>query len=319
MPNRMLSRRIANLLLMLAVMLGLLVGCTISPTVTGNTTTSGTVQSQNEIIRVHMIDVGHADGLLIQTEEGNMLIDTGNYAYEDQGKITSYLDQRGVTDIDWMVLTHPHGDHIGGASTILSRYDVKRVMLPDATYDTYAYEKLLRDIIASDAEIHLVDFNDTRAVSQLADVVDKVYFAGEAFTWGKLTFTVINPVAGDGNVNNLSVVLRMVYGNNAFLFTGDMETVAELKALQAYKGDLQCDVLKVGHHGSYTSTGKALLDRVKPKYALISCAEGNEYGHPHLAPVNRLKAIGATIYRTDLNGSITALSDGNTISIFTAK
>ena len=308
-------RAFAALLLVLSLSFLLLVGCDI--TKDSGTTTTLPNPTSGRLIKVHMIDCGQADSILIQTEDGNMLIDAGDTS--GQTKVTNYLKNMGVTELEWLVLTHPHADHIGAASAILSQIDVKRVMLPDAAYDSYIYSRLLSTLLTVDAEIHIVEVYEG-LVTGLDDVTAKIYYAGESFSMGELNFKILSPITGDGNINNYSITLRMVYGNNSFLFTGDMEGVAENKLLNKFsKEEIQSDVLKVGHHGSYTSTTDRFLDAVNPKYALISCGKNNDYGHPHTSTINHLTNRNINTYRTDLDGTIIVYSNGQDINVMTTK
>ena len=307
---------IALLAIILVVSLVLLLkpgSSSTTTTVTSTTTPAATATTlknptSGRMIEVHIIDCGQADAIYIRTEDGCMLIDAGNTG--EQSKVTKYLKGQGVTQIDWMVLTHPHADHIGAASAILESYDVERVMLPDAEYNSSVYSRLLNNLNSSDAEIHIVDV-DNHLVLDLDET--NVYHAGDKFTMGELDFTILNPIVGDGNVNNMSVALYMAYGNTTFLFAGDMEGVAENKVMQKFSEQLECDVLKVGHHGSSSSTSQKFLDATNPTYALISCGQGNSYGHPHSATIYRLERNDITTYRTDTDGSIIVFSNGQEI------
>ena len=193
------------------------------------------------------------------------------------------------------------------------------MMLPDAEYDSYAYSRLLSQLLTVDAEIHIVEVYEG-LVTGLDEVTAQIYYAGDGFSMGELNFKILSPITGDGNINNYSIVLHMTYGNNRFLFTGDMEGVAENKLLNKFsKEDIACDVLKVGHHGSYTATSERFLDALNPKYALISCGKNNDYGHPHTNILNRLQNNGVTTYRTDEDGTVIVFSNGRDMNVITTK
>ena len=313
----MSKNRFLSLLLIFAVLLSLLTSCQFEGADKGDTTTSTTATTlpnptSGRIVSVHFIDVGNADAILIETEDGNMLIDTGDT--DTNTALVRYLDSEGITELDWLVLTHPHADHIGGAATVLNRYDVKRVMLPDATNNSYTYRNTISAMLYSDAEIYVVDHNENK-VTGLEDVTAEVWSAGHTFTLGELSFLIINPIAGDGELNNISIGLHMTYGNTTFLFTGDMEGVAENKAMLEFGFALDCDVLKVGHHGSGTSTSKTFLQYTTPTYAFIPCGAGNSYGHPHTNLLNRLKNANVTYSRADEYGSVLMMTNGQDIII----
>lgn len=243
-------------------------------------------------VQFHFIDVGQGDAALIRTEKGDILIDAGTNASEDELK--AYLDSLGVTDIEYAVFTHPHEDHIGGADMVLNTYNVKNVVLPDATSTSKTFERMMDAIEAEKCEV-------IEATPE------------KTFTVGELTCTILAPISTSyTETNNYSVVIRADYGETSVLFTGDAETHSEEEMLERYrfKGLLDCDLLKVGHHGSDTSSGQAFLDAVTPVYAVISCGEGNSYGHPIQAILARYEAMKAEIYRTDLEGSIVFTSTG---------
>lgn len=243
-------------------------------------------------VQFHFIDVGQGDAALIRTEKGDILIDAGTNSSEDELK--AYLDSLGVTDIEYAVFTHPHEDHIGGADMVLNTYNVKNVVLPDATSTSKTFERMMDAIEAEKCEV-------------IEATPDKT------FTVGELTCTILAPISTSyTETNNYSVVIRADYGETSVLFTGDAETHSEEEMLERYrfKGLLDCDLLKVGHHGSDTSSSQAFLDAVTPVYAVISCGEGNSYGHPIQAILARYEAMKAEIYRTDLEGSIVFTSTG---------
>lgn len=243
-------------------------------------------------VQFHFIDVGQGDAALIRTEKGDILIDAGTNASEDELK--AYLDSLGVTDIEYAVFTHPHEDHIGGADMVLDTYNVKNVVLPDATSTSKNFERMMDAIEAEKCGV-------------IEATPDKTFKVGE------LTCTILAPISTSyTETNDYSVVIRADYGETSVLFTGDAETHSEEEMLERYrfKGLLDCDLLKVGHHGSDTSSSQAFLDAVTPVYAVISVGEGNSYGHPIRAILARYEAMKAEIYRTDLEGSIVFTSTG---------
>ncbi len=247
-----------------------------------------------EEVQFHFIDVGQGDAALIRTAAGDVLIDAGDNAAEDDLK--AYLDKCGVDDLEYVIFTHPDSDHIAGGDVVLENYEVKRVIRPDYDYDSKTYEKLDTLIREEKAE-------DIRAE------------VGEIFKVGEVKFTVLAPIGEkySGN-NNYSVVVRVDYGETSILYTGDAETKSEDEMLDQYGsrdgGMLDCDILKVGHHGSETSSGVQFIDAVSPAFAIISCGENNKHGHPDSVIVDRLEDAKANILRTDREGSIVFTSDG---------
>ncbi|MDR0797852.1 MAG: MBL fold metallo-hydrolase [Nitrososphaerota archaeon] len=252
------------------------------------TTTSSTLQ-------VVFFDVGQADCILLQTDSHNMLIDAGNLGQDKL--VLNYLAEYGVTDLDYLVATHPHADHIGSMpSVVRAMNSVGTVIMPDKTHTTKNYENLINAI-------------DEKGVPV---TIPK---AGDVFEMGNAVITVIAPNSAVYNdLNDYSVVLRVDFGNTVFLFTGDADTKSENEQL-ANGLSLKADVLKVGHHGSRTSSIQKYLDAVAPSYAVIFCGADNTYGHPHKESWTRLIGTGATIYRTDENGTIVFVTDGETISV----
>ena len=243
-------------------------------------------------VQFHFIDVGQADAALIRTAAGNVLIDAGMGASEEQLK--AYLDSLGVKDIAYAVFTHPHEDHIGGADMILAEYNVQKVILPDKEANTVVFEKMMDGIEAEGCEV----------IKAVPDMNFKV---------GEVSFTVLAPISKDyTDLNNYSVVIRAEYGETSVLFTGDAETVSEKEMLDRYllSGKLDCDILKSGHHGSDTSSSKAFLEAVTPVHAVISVGEGNTHGHPKQEIITRYESMSIIIYRTDLLGSIVFTSTG---------
>ena len=245
-------------------------------------------------IRLHFIDVGQGDAALIQTEAGHILIDAGTGASEDY--LRAYLDTLGIQSLRYAIFTHPDEDHIGGADMILRCFEVEQVILSPAEVSSRAHQAVIEAARQQGSEI-LWAAPDT--VLRLGDV----------------SCTILAPLRLDyEETNNASIVLRMDYGETSALFTGDAELVVESELLARYgsdpNGTLDCDLIKVGHHGSQTSSGQALLQAVTPDFGVISCGEGNPHGHPAPGILTAYRSIGATVYRTDLEGSIVFSSTG---------
>lgn len=250
----------------------------------------------NEVLSVRFFDVGQGDSILLRSPEGKyMLIDTGTNSGEK--KLISDLEKCGVKTLEYLVLTHPHEDHIGGADKVLEKFKVKTLLSPDVGADTEAFRNLLAAIEKSDC----------------ADIQPPV---GREYTFFEdCTFTVLGPADTDETLNNCSLVLRLTYKDTAFLFMGDAEKEEETAILSRFKDDLSADVLKVGHHGSSTASSDSFLDAAKPSVAVISCGKGNDYGHPHQSTLRRLKDRNVKICRTDLSGTVKIVSDGEKIYV----
>ena len=278
-------------LLALLLALLLLTGCTPAEPVTP--TESGTSDPAEPGLSVHFLDVQHADCILLACGGEYALVDG---AYPESGdKIVSYLREQGVEELELMVGTHPHGDHIGGLPQVLDSFPTETVWASQLPYTN--------DYVS----------NFTTAVTRNgADFVQPR--PGESFQLGDATIDVIGPLNLQyEDANDLSLVLRVTYGDTRFLLTGDMEELAERELVEA-DVDLKADVLKVGHHGSSSSTSYRFLRAVAPTYGVISLAAYNEYGHPHNAPLSRLMDADVTIYRTDKMYDVVAFSDGQTVT-----
>lgn len=276
-------KRLISLLLLLVL---LLTGCRQSEPALDTDTTAG------EQLTVHFIDVGQADCILLECAGRYMLIDGGNV--EDSSLVVSYLEKQGVEDLSLVVCTHAHEDHVGGLPGVLAVYPTKEVWAPTKTYSSQCFDDFVYYTDQQGLEITIPD-------------------PGDSFDLGKAVITVLGPTTSYAEPNNTSLILMVQFGENRFLFTGDMETEAENDMLDA-GAHVKADVLKVGHHGSNTSTGYRFLYEVAPTYAVISVGKDNSYGHPHDEPMSRLHDADVTVYRTDEMGTIVAVSDGKNIT-----
>lgn len=242
-------------------------------------------------LTVRFVDVGQGDCTLITCDGEAMLIDAGN---NDQGaKIRLYLQQQDVHTLKYVIGTHPDADHIGGLDVILYHFDCGTIILPDRS----AYHAAYRDVIDT---MRQKDYKNTVPVT------------GDVYTLGSASFTILGPSGDYEDTNDCSVCILLRHGNRSFLFTGDAEAKAEQDMAESGHV-LDVDVYKAGHHGSSTSSGDALLKACTPEYAVISCGEGNPYGHPHEETLERLQAMGIQVYRTDEQGTITVTSDGKNL------
>jgi competence protein ComEC len=257
------------------------------------TVTDGTVE-------IHMIDVGQGDSILIMAPAGNILVDAGENDPESERKLKTYLDGLGIKTIDYFIITHHDSDHIGGADMILETYSVGTVIIEEYYYENET--GVYRDYTEA-----LVKSKDTKTMDP--DV-------GEKMTVGELHLKFLGPTERFDEKNNDSIVVRLDFGENSIMMTGDAEVEAEKAIVSTYSvAELDCDVLKVGHHGAKTSTTEAFLSSVSPEYALISCGEGNKYGHPKSEIISRLTKAGANIHRTDKTGNIVLVFNGKDITV----
>ncbi len=253
--------------------------------------------SASGLLTVEYIDVGQADSILVSAPTGeHMLIDAGAADSNDDNPVEKALKAQNVDELDVVVATHPHYDHIGRMDYVIKNYDIDNFYLPDVegNYTSATYEKMLKD---------LEEYN-----------VNTVYpEAPQEFMLGEAKCQILNPLENqEKDCNEYSIVLKMTYGENSFLFTGDAGRQSEYNMID--RGfDLSADVLKVGHHGSAYSSTREFLDEVRPEYAVISCGEGNDYGHPHKETIDRLR--GVKTYITKDLGDIYITSDGKNIEV----
>ncbi len=256
-------------------------------------------------VMFHYIDVGQGDAILIMSKAGNILIDSGDLDSDSQEAFRNYLDAANVKSFEYVIFTHTDADHIGSADYVIKNYFVKNVIMPDYQATTKVYERLMNAIEEKNVNLILIG-EDEELCEQ----------SGYSFYLGSMLNTVIAPTEDFNDPNEMSIVLKSTYGETSFMFTGDAEEKSEEAILKKWStADLRCDVLKVGHHGSSSSTTKEFLNAVSPKIAVISCGEGNDYGHPSKDVLERLEAAGVTVYRTDLMGTVVLVSDGKTVSL----
>lgn len=252
-------------------------------------------EAAEQPLSVHYIDVGQGDSVLIKAEGLNVLIDAGERGNGET--ILSYLEAQGVKRLDYVIATHPHSDHIGSMAEVLGRIPVSNVILPKLsqknTPTTKTYENFLQAIAASGAKVAAAE-------------------PGKSYHGARAVLTLLGPCQQADDLNNLSVVARLDFGATSFLFTGDAEAPSE-NAILSKGMDVHADVLKLGHHGSKTSSGNAFLDAVQPALGVISCGVGNDYGHPHAETLKKLEKRGVTTLRTDQDGTVIVGSDGDTL------
>lgn len=242
-------------------------------------------------LKVHYIDVGKADSILIQQGNNSMLIDAGNKV--DGEKIKKYISKQGINKIDYIVGTHPHKDHLGGLAYVINNFDFEKIFMPNVTI-TNSYFKNIQTAIKKKG----------RTVTD--------FYPGESFKLGEASFTILGPINSEKDeLNTYSMVIKVVYKDTKFLFEGDALVSNEKDMLN--KGmDLSADVLKVSHHGNRDSTSQDFLNKVNPKYAVISVGKG--FGLPHKETMEKLQNKRIEVYRTDQAGTVVATSDGSNIS-----
>ena len=246
-----------------------------------------------QALTIHYIDVGQGDGILIKIGDCDVIIDAGTANYGTT--VSNYLKGLEVDDVDLMINTHPDADHCGGLTQVLKDYVVEEVWASPLTKTTAAY----------------TNFASAVTNEGLTMVNPAV---GTVFSYAEMTLTVLYGGAGTTNANDSSIVVMVEYGEHRFLFTGDISNKIETKLLNE-NADLECDVLKVGHHGSRTSSSAGFLAATGAEYAVICVGTGNSYGHPTSDALSRLKQAGMAVYRTDLDGHVVFSTDGVDITL----
>ena len=262
----------------------------------GKEDTTTVLPADSNQMEVTYLDVGQGDATLIAKGNFHMLIDAGN---NQKGKVVvEYLKRAGVDKLDVLVGTHPDSDHIGGLDDVIKEISVETVYLPEAKKDTKTYQ-------------------DVKKALKSKKLTAKMPEIGKEYIFEKnVIIRFLSPDKSYSDSNNASLVVQAAYGKNRFLFMGDAETEAEEQIVK--RGyDISCDVLKLGHHGSYTATSQSFLKKADPVYAVISCGKDNSYGHPHAEVLARLEDEDVQVYRTDRMGTIQATSDGEKVTLHT--
>lgn len=245
------------------------------------------VNVPSEEVYFHVIDVGQGSSCLVQKGTSGILIDGGERDYG--GTVCDYLKNCGITELEYVIASHPHSDHIGGLITVLDEFKVKNVLMPELSEKniptTRIYEKFLDAIDKNGAEASYCEVGDIYALK------------------GAVTVDILGPVEQVDDLNNMSAICKVTYGEIDTIILGDAE-VKEIKSVYSYGGDFESEILVMGHHGSRTSIHDEFLKAVNPEVALISCGKDNSYGHPHEETISYLETNGIDYLRTDEVGSI---------------
>lgn len=251
--------------------------------------TPNVMVTDDGMLQIHYINVGQADCALITLGDKTMLVDAGDEEHDDT--VVQYLKAHNITELYYAVGTHPHEDHIGGLDSVIREFEINTLLMPNAEHDSPSFESVL----------------DAMEDKNLQAESPKI---GDTYAFGDAEFTILNSVdSTPENLNNASIVLRLVYGEQSYIFTGDAEKAVEYQMMDSGL-TLKSNVLKVGHHGSTTSSLEKFVLAVDPDIAVISVGADNSYGHPHEKIVNRLNRLNIKTYRTDLNGTIIISTDG---------
>lgn len=250
-------------------------------------------ETDSSELNVYFIDVGQADACLLESGGHFMLIDAGDN--DDEQFIVEYLQGQNVNTLDYVVGTHPHADHIGGLDAVINQFEIENLYLPKVMNNTKTFEDVLTAI-------------------EKKGMMVTTPIPGNEFYLNEIPVQILAPVQPYSDLNNNSIVLKVTDGEISFLFTGDAEAEAETDILKS-DSDLLATVLKVGHHGSSTSSSQPFVEAVKPQYAVISVGTNNSYGHPDETVLKRLQDAEAEIFRTDQNGTIHFSTDGKELEI----
>jgi competence protein ComEC len=251
-------------------------------------------------LEISYLDVGQGDAAYIKVNDFDILIDAGPRS--DADKLIKQLEEKNIDDFEIVIATHPHEDHIGGMEKVFEKYKVENFYMPKVTHNTKTFENMINAVKKEGLRVKVIKegMNFDLGEGAKIDVYSPIYESYEEF-------------------NDYSPIMKLTFGNTSYMFTGDAEAHAEQDVVAKYPKNLDADVLKFGHHGSSTSSTKEFIESVSPKYGVISCGVDNKYGHPHKETLQKINNYGIKAYRTDKQGQITILSDGENIDIKTKK
>ena len=259
------------------------------------------IERPDSQLRIKVLDVGNADAILLQNGDRFALIDAGER--DDGEELVAFFNRVGITKLDYVIATHPDADHIGGMADVINGMEVGTFLMP---FMPEGYEPTTR--VYENMLLALVEKN--------IKPIDPSY--GDSFTFGDARIDILSGLLESTETNEQSIVCRIVFGNHRFLMMGDAGKEVEESLLSA-GADLRADVIKVGHHGSRSSSTDEFIRAVSPKYALITCGLGNTYNHPHGETMDTLRKYNVSVFRNDMHGEITLISDGKTITTETEK
>ncbi|AJP12226.1 TPA: MBL fold metallo-hydrolase [Clostridioides difficile] len=265
-----------KIFLSILIIISLLIGC-----------------DKKSLLSIHMIDVGQGDSILVQTPTNkNILIDGGDE--DSENIIISYLRQKRIKTIDIIIATHPDSDHIGSLDNIIKKFNVNSIYMPEQSTDSEAYQNLINSCTDKNLSIQHLYKNDVLNIDN------------------NINIYVLSPsyIQEESNLN--SIVFKLTFNDNSFLFMGDAEEENEKEILHSFKLN-NINFIKIGHHGSNSSSSLEFIKKISPDIAAISCGYKNQYGHPHREVINNLKQNHVSIYRTDRIGDIVFYSDGEII------
>lgn len=263
-------------------------------------TQNNNVNYENKMI-IHYIDVGQGDCILIQVNNKNLLIDSGPSS--NRKDLLNYLEKLDIKKFDYIIATHPHEDHIGNMDTIIKRYDIGSFYSPKVITSSTTFENMISALVDKNLKINVLK-KGVKGIDLGKNTEIEV-------------FSPLENISSD-NLNDYSPIIKITFFNNSFLFTGDAEISTEDTVL-SQNNNLNCDILKVGHHGSSTSTSTDFLISTNPSVAIISVGKNNSYGHPTSETLSLLNSYNIRTIRTDINGTVIAISDGKNINISTVK
>lgn len=294
------SKNIINLIVGIVIILYVFLGTDFLNNVKEDTKKmQGSIKKEEKVkvdvngnLKVYILDVGQADTILINNNDHYMLIDAGNNS--DGKKLVNYFNKLGIKTFDYMFLTHPHEDHIGGADDVINNFEIRNFYMTDMMTTTKTFEDVL-------------DALDRKNMTYSVPKIDEEI----KFNDSNIKILYTNSSCSN-NLNDCSTVIKLTYGNNSFLFTGDAPSEIENKIINK---DVESDFLKVGHHGSNYSSSETFIKKVNPKYAAISVGDNNIYNHPSKTIIDRLNNNGIEFFQTNKNGSIIVTSDGEKLDI----